>query len=351
MNKKTLFFLINIPIWILILSFVYIIGFRRYLNPPEGFNPIGLSFILFYSFTILSWLISSFYIFYSYLVPKYWKKDKKKIFVINAAIAILIIEPIFLFIAYNIPAHFIFKLDTFSLHTQLLFSSWILISSSTLLTGIIGISCRLIYNSFKNKESRKDLENKNLQSELNTLKSKLNPHLLFNSINNIDTLIQTNPELASTLLSKLSDLLRYVIYDTEEESISINKEISNLNRYIDLEKIRLTNPDCVTFTTKIINDIFIPPMLFFPFVENGFKHSNLNKDGQKLKISILENNNKLYFECINTVMTKPKNENNSGVGLNISKKRLELLFPNKYELRIKQENNEFCITLQIDLDR
>lgn len=284
------------------------------------------------------------------MVPKYWRKGKKKIFVLLAALAILIIEPIFLFIAYSIPSYYIFKLDTFSLDIQLQINSWILISGSTLLTGILGISCRLIYNSFKNKESRKDLENKNLQSELNTLKSKLNPHLLFNSINNIDTLIQTNPELASTLLSKLSDLLRYVIYDTEEERISINKEISNLNKYIDLEKIRLVNPECVSFTTKISNDIFIPPMLFFPFVENGFKHSNLNKKGQYLKISISENVSKLFFECINTVMEKPQKEEKRGVGLAISKKRLELLFPDKHELTIREENNEYCIMLQIDLD-
>lgn len=287
------------------------------------------------------------------MVPKYWRKGKKYIFVLLATITILIIEPIFLFFVFSIPSYFIFKLNKNSLFPsdiQLLISSWLLICGITLLAGILGIACRLIYNSFKNKESRKDLENKNLQSELNTLKSKLNPHLLFNSINNIDTLIQTDPELASTLLSKLSDLLRYVIYDTEEERISINKEISNLNKYIDLEKIRLINPECVSFTSKISNDIFIPPMLFFPFVENGFKHSNLNKKGQYLKISISENGSKLFFECINTVMEKQQREENRGVGLAISKKRLELLFPDKHKLTIKEENNEYYIMLQIDLN-
>lgn len=350
MNKTTLFFLVNSPVWILILSFVYVIGFRRFLNPPPGFENMNLFNTMHFTVVTVSWLLSSFYIFYSYLVPKYWKKGENLKFLLFASLTVLILEPAFYIVTYPIPLHIISS-EIFGFNLQALLQSWVSCSGITLLIGILGVLSRKFYNSIANKESRKELERQKLQSELSTLKSKLNPHLLFNSINNIDTLILTNPELASTLLSKLSDLLRYVIYDTEEESISINKEISNLNRYIDLEKIRLINPDCVTFTTKIINDIFIPPMLFFPFVENGFKHSNLNKDGQKLKISIIENNNKLYFECINTIMTKSKNENNNGVGLNISKKRLELLFPNKYELRINQENNEFCITLQIDLDR
>ena len=193
--------------------------------------------------------------------------------------------------------------------------------------GGLGFLCRLIYDSVVKKDNIKEVENTKLQSELNALKAKLNPHLLFNSINNIDSLILTNPELASTLLSKLSDLLRYVIYDTEEDQISINKEISNLNKYIDLEKIRLVNPGSVSFTTKITKEVFIPPMLFFPFVENGFKHSNLNKEGQKLAISISVENNILKFESSNTVLENPKVQEKSGMGLMIVQKRLDLLYP------------------------
>lgn len=351
MNKKTLFFLVNSPVWAIVLSFLYVIGFRRLLNSPEGVDfSSNVGYMLHFTVASLAWVFSSFYIFYSYLIPKYWRTNKKKKFWVFASLTVFIIEPTFFTLVYIVLLNIIAP-ETFAYDLRSLLVMLIPLSGITLFVGALGTLCRNIYDSIANKESRKELEHKNLQSELNTLKSKLNPHLLFNSINNIDSLILTNPELASTLLSKLSDLLRYVVYETEDELVSIKKEISNLNKYIDLETIRLINPDYVTFTSQISNDVLIPPMLFFPFVENGFKHSNLNKEGQKLKISIIENNNKLNFECINTVMTKPKNETNSGVGLNISKKRLELLFPNKYELRIIQENNEFCITLQIDLDR
>jgi two-component system LytT family sensor kinase len=351
MNKKTLFFLINIPVWLLMLSLVYNIGFNRYLNQPENFISSRLSFILFYSFLILSWLLSSFYVFYAYLIPQYWIKRKWKTFSLLSFLFIIIAAPILLFLGFNVPAEFIFGLGTLSSTNDLhLVNTWIFMSLGTLIVGTIGVICRLIYFSLTNKESKKELENKNLQIELNTLKAKLNPHLLFNSINNIDTLIHTNPEKASLFLSKLSDLLRYVIYDVEEEKISIFKEISNLKKYIELETIRLVNPECVSFEMELTKDILIPPMLFFPFVENSFKHSNLNKNGQYLKISVREDDRSLVFECLNTVIEKPKKEEIGGVGLSITKKRLDLLFPDKHELIIEQDFSEFSVLLRIDLE-
>lgn len=348
MNKKTLFFLVNSPVWAIVLSFLYVISFRHLLDAPPGVEFSGLVYMIHFSFAFLAWIFSSFYIFYSYLIPKYWRNDKKKTFWVLASLIILIIEPVFFTLAYPVLLHIISP-EIFGFGIRSLLASWIPCSGITLLTGALAALCRKIYDSVATKESRKELEHKKLQSELSTLKSKLNPHLLFNSINNIDTLILTNPELASKLLSKLSDLLRYVVYETEEELVSIKKEVSNLNKYIDLETIRLVNPECVTFTSQISNDVLIPPMLFFPFVENGFKHSNLNKEGKKLQITISENERKLVFECTNTVMEKPQNENEKGVGLTIARRRLELLFPDKHELKISEESNEFTIKLLIDL--
>ncbi|WP_075603402.1 sensor histidine kinase [Saccharicrinis aurantiacus] len=348
MNKKMLFFLVNSPVWMLIISFVYIFGFRRYLAPPEGFVTT-LGDITLWSFSLLAVLFSSFYIFYSYLIPKYWRKDKRKNFLLLASLTILIIEPVSYFVIHAIPASIIYKREIFTYPSQVI-GGWFTCSTLAFLASILGVLCKNIFDSVSSKESKKDLEHKNLQSELSTLKSKLNPHLLFNSINNIDSLILTNPEQASAFLSKLSDLLRYVVYETEDELVSINKEISNLNKYIDLETIRLINPECISFTSHISNNVLIPPMLFFPFVENGFKHSNLNKEGQKLQIAISEDRGKLVFECTNTVMEKPDNKDTKGVGLMISRKRLRLLFPGKHELKITEENNEYSIKLQINLN-
>ena len=169
-------------------------------------------------------------------------------------------------------------------------------------------------------------------------------------MNNIDTLIQTAPNKASEALSKLSDILRYVVYDTENEKVSLRKEIDNLNKYIDLEKLRLISPDSVTFTTEIIDDsLLVPPMLYFPFVENGFKHSNLNSKNNKLSISLSCDNKYLKFECVNTIFKKPSPDGYNGLGIELAKKRLELLFPDKHELTIQEEKNDFIVRLHINL--
>lgn len=125
-------------------------------------------------------------------------------------------------------------------------------------------------------------------------------------------------------------------------------EIDNLNKYIDLEKIRLVNPDSVTFTTEIAGNTCIPPMIFFPFVENGFKHSNLNNKNHKLSISLSDNNGMIKFDCINNVIEKPQKSDYNGIGLELARKRLELLFPNKHELIVQQKGDEFIVKLQIN---
>lgn len=349
MNKKTLFFLVNSPVWAIVVSFLYVVGFRRLLHAPEGINfSENFNYMLLFTVVALIWFFSTFYIFYSFLIPKYWRNKKKKEFWLLASLTILIIEPAFITLAYPIVLHTIWP-EKFDYTLKSIFVMSVPLSGITLIPGLLGTLCRNLYDSIVTKESRKELEHKNVQSELNTLKSKLNPHLLFNSINNIDSLILTNPELASTLLSKLSDLLRYVVYETEDELVSVKEEISNLNKYIDLETIRLVSPNRVSFKSQISKDVLIPPMLFFPFVENSFKHSNLNKEGQKLDIAISEGEGKLVFECTNTVVNELKEKKNKGVGLAIARRRLELLFPGKHELKIREENNEYAVKLQIDL--
>ena len=186
-------------------------------------------------------------------------------------------------------------------------------------------------------------------AKFESLKNQIDPHFLFNTLNNIDALIQADPVKASAALAKLSDLLRYVVYETEMEKVSIQKEIDIISQYIDIEKIRLSNPDSVSFYSSVSKDIAVPPMIFLPFIENGFKHSNLNSKGQKLDISISDNNNELLFHCINTVIGKKENNSNKGIGIKLVRKRLELLYPEKHSLEIHQTDNEHSVTLKIDI--
>jgi LytS/YehU family sensor histidine kinase len=193
------------------------------------------------------------------------------------------------------------------------------------------------------------MENVRLQSELATLKSRLNPHFLFNTLNNIDRLIQTDAAKASTMLTMLSDVFRYVVYETENDRISIHKELEMITKYIELEKIRLANPEAVSLTCSVDKDVMTPPMLFLPFIENAFKHSNLNQKEARLSVSVAVNHRELTFHCVNTVMHRENEAKEQGVGLKLVTERLKLLYPQSHKLQIIRNNNEFDVTLNIKL--
>jgi LytS/YehU family sensor histidine kinase len=222
---------------------------------------------------------------------------------------------------------------------------------TTLFCGILGSLYRFSVDWFNNLYLKNEIENIKLRSELNAIKSRLNPHFLFNTLNNIDSLISTNPQKASIVLSMLSDLFRYVVYDTEQEKIAIQKELEIIQKYIDLEKIRITNPDAVSFACAVDNNLLISPMTLIPFIENAFKHSNLNQHNNKVSISVTEKSNELVFRCINSI-GMPENENNlkeKGIGLKLIQERLKLLYPNSHHLQIVRQNDEFDVTLKINL--
>ena len=345
MNKKAVLFLIHLPVWILVLSVVLIIySDATYLN--------SMTFAIIQSLNLAFWFLTGFYVFYLYLVPKYLENGNVRTFALLSALFVLIVMP-----------GLIISLDRLSfllagfknlapsyLEPKKIIYAWMGASLTTLVCGGFGAFYRFGIDWFKNLEMKKDLENKNLQSELRTLKSKLNPHLLFNTLNNIDTFIQTSPEQASVALSQLSDLLRYVVYDTEKEKVSIQEEIEYLHKYIDLERIRLVNPDSVEFTSNVTSETAISPMIFFPFVENGFKHSDLNDPGHRLIISISADKSKILFNCKNTIFDKIPKNSDSGMGLILAKKRLDLLYPGTHKLTLGLDGNEFLVTLEIDVE-
>jgi len=338
MNKKIILYLIHIPVWIVAFFIAYFFSADSYT--------FSIS-ILFITLIDAFWFLGSFYFFYFYLVPKYLEKQKIKKFWIYSILFVFILMPLAHTILYLITGTSYLNLsESFSIKG---FLPWLGSVIGTIFCGGIGALYRFSIDWFNNLHIKKDLENIKLQSELNAIKSKLNPHLLFNTINNIDTLIQTNSDKASLALSKLSNLLRYVVYKTEFEEIPIQKEIDIILQYIDLEKMRLSNPDSVSFTETISKEIPIPPMLFLPFIENGFKHSNLNNPNQKLDISISENNGELMFSCINSINDKKVNSDKKGIGIELVKKRLELLYPKSHDLKICEANNEYFVKLKISL--
>lgn len=198
-----------------------------------------------------------------------------------------------------------------------------------------------------------ELSNLTLQMELNELRNQINPHFLFNMLNNVKALTRTDPEKASAVIVKLSEFLRYQLYENGEEKTLLVSEIDFLSNFLNLEKIRREN---FTFDIDVdaentmVRSTFIPPNLFTTFVENAVKHSvDISSTESYVKIKIKVENKVLHFCCTNSVNPDMNitHINSSGLGLANIKRRLELLYGETFELDIISRKKEYTINLKI----
>ena len=222
--------------------------------------------------------------------------------------------------------------------------------------AILGISIAYFFLKewAKSELIQSQLQANQLSTELKFLKSQINPHFLFNTLNNLFSMAQGkgNDELADGI-SKLSGMMRYMIYESNEERVPLKKEIEYLQNCIVLNKLRYADDE-----GKIIFDypdktegIFVAPMLFIPFIENAFKHGVSIGASSQIDISISLTHNHLIFNCENTNYSfiKKMEMEISGIGLENVKRRLELVYPGKYELFIKTDENKYIVNLEINL--
>lgn len=216
---------------------------------------------------------------------------------------------------------------------------------------ILSIPLRLVQNWFKQSELVKELKTHQLEAELRFLKAQVNPHFLFNALNNIYSLSFTESKKAPDMILKLSDMMSYMLYDCKSELVKLRSEVDYLYNYIDLQQLKKDGEFNISFEVSgDISSTYITPMLFIPFFENAFKHGNLDdtKNGW-LKSTLHVANSQLTFESINTISDNKKPDTKGGVGLQNIKDRLQLLFPDAHELIISQSNDLFTIRVSINL--
>lgn len=195
-----------------------------------------------------------------------------------------------------------------------------------------------------------ELESTTLQSELRFLKNQINPHFLFNMLNNANVLIKRNPQEASRVLFKLEDLLRYQIENSVRERVSLASDIRFLNDYLNLEKIRRDHFHFELEQAGDIESIWIHSLLFIPFVENAVKHSFDSEQASSVHISFKVDDRLLVFSCTNTKPSFAVSAGKvGGIGLVNIKRRLELLYPNSYKLEQKENENMYTVILSITL--
>ncbi len=224
---------------------------------------------------------------------------------------------------------------------------------STLGSMTLAMSIKLGKNWLETEKKRLIVEKDNLETELKYLKSQINPHFLFNTINSIFVLIHKNPDLASESLASFSEMLRYQLYECNDQEIPLSKELHFLENFIELESLRL-NENQTELQFEInhasAHSAGIAPFILLPFVENAFKHVSKGKTQKNfIRMDLAVKENKTLEMKIENSRGTEINTTSSGIGLKNVQRRLNLIYPHRHTLTIESDHEVFVVALTIDL--
>lgn len=210
---------------------------------------------------------------------------------------------------------------------------------------------RLISDRLKFERLEKEARAEQLSSELKFLRSQISPHFLFNMMTNMVALARRKSDILEPSLIRLSDLLRYMLYDSQHEKVPISTEIENIKNYVELQDLRFGEDIEVKLDISADDENqMIEPMLLIPFIENAFKHGVTIQKDAYIHIGLKKNKNMLEFSVVNNYNRENQSkEKNSGIGLENVKNRLKLLYPGKHQICIDDDHRVFAVKLQLDL--
>ncbi len=218
-----------------------------------------------------------------------------------------------------------------------------------LLVFTVGTCISVIQRWLQTEENRKETESQKLETELSFLKSQINPHFFFNTLNNIYSLAVVRSDKTAPAVMKLSSIMRYILTETTQEHVALSNEVDFIKNYIELQQVRLTEKTTVAFSAEgLIDEKLVAPLVFIPFVENAFKYGISTKSSShiEIKIEALENNIKFYSS--NYIVPSENNMmENTGIGINNVKRRLALMYPGKYVLTNEIKDNFYLVHLEI----
>ena len=336
--KKPKIIIVHTLLWVMVFYMLFNLMNALGGFPKEaGYNPytdVGL-----YANSIMTTLVLAIPFYFGYvLTPYLFRRQKRKLFIM-IAIAFGTLFPIAMSI-----------MDDGFRPSAILQSVFLFAFLNVFL--ILGASFRSIFGWIEQKRLHEQLAQQNLRSELSLLKTQLNPHFLFNTLHNIDTLIYENQDKASKSLVKLSDIMRYMLKDVHSDFVNMEQEIQHLENYLALEKLRLKNENFLNYhLTGDYKDLKIAPMIMIPFIENAFKHSVDSSNENGIKIFITLEKNKLHFICENLFDKDDTDKDKGhGIGLETVRKRLEYIYKNKYKLSVNSENSVFKVHLEVELN-
>lgn len=332
--KKFTLLLIHIFVWFYLL---YTMVF--YSVPGETI------FTSWFTYSTIFINVAVFYINYFFVLPKIaYQPNIKKII-----IYLLLNIVIYIALKYFIENVFIVNYLEIKPETPIDKKGWFIFFSLIQSTMPILYSSFIwfIDNSFKSEKERQELLNQKNTAEMSLLKSQINPHFIFNTLNNIYSLVNQKSDKSLEAIEKLGNLLRFSSTEIRKDFTYLENEIQYLKNFIDLESLRITNPENIIFEDKTINkNLKIAPMILIPFVENAFKHGNLRDF--PLEILVETKGSQLQFFLKNKISNTEKDKT-SGIGIENVKKRLSIVYSEKYTLNINNNDEFYYVTLKIYL--
>lgn len=222
---------------------------------------------------------------------------------------------------------------------------------STAFLIFFSLGLRVLERQGQIEKLQKEMEREKLNSELALLKNQISPHFFFNTLNNIYSLISVNAEDSQNAVLKLSRLMRYLLYESEAGNTLLSNEIEFMKNYIDLMKLRMSEKvDLKVSFPADFEDRKVSPLLFIPFIENAFKHGISYREKSFIDINLETGAKSIVFRCSNSVHKKSDEEKgtHSGIGLENVTKRLNLLYPERHELKIDRSENVFSVFLTLE---
>ena len=350
--RKPFIFLIHFGFWICYLIIILILLFVAYRNNFDVIEKEHKIHNALYSFFFFAFLpsIITYFTFYSFLFPRFVQHKKFFLsFLYGILIALIAAFVGYILLRYFIESGRIIDMDNGGINGRsTAFGVMLFMTFIGLICGIVALIINGFITWFNEMKLKDELKKQNHTMEMALIKSKLDPHLLFNTINNIDSLILKDAISASDYLNKLSDIIRFVLYETSDDKILLSQEIEYIEKYIALQKIRTSNEAYVKFVVDgFTGTKRVAPMVFIPFIENAFKHTNNKKLENAINIRIIINNETTQLFCENKYDSKLDKEHPKGLGNDLAQKRLELIYGDKQKLNVQKGDEQYTINLTV----
>lgn len=323
---------IQAAVWVLFYIFLLLYAVQKWENPIYGFWSVTIATITY---------LIAVYSNAAWLIPKYYQANKRTLYFVFSA----------LFVAFLVAVR-MYAENQVLMPLHLAFYSWSLphfsfVFLTNFLAFLFGALLRITIDYVYLLRKQEEMRNQQLASELNLLKAQVQPHFLFNTLNNIYYLAYTRNERTAEVVARLSDIMRYFVDEAPRERVPLLTEIDFLENYIELEQIRMLHKAAILFDRSSINDaLIIPPMLLIPLVENIFKHGvDKSVEQNDVVITLEQQDGYLHFTTKNSHYDH-ECRLKGGVGLTNLRKRLALLYGNDFTLTTEKTEHCFTATLK-----